>query len=316
MQAARKAKSGRGGWIVWMQASSRPSRSAIAGSAGSSVGSPVIRSGAAIPSTRRMMKNGLPQTAASSLAKSGSGTCTPAAKSAFCTANSWWRVRLAATPVAADVRNTSRCSPSSAPPEKRASSPQFSCSAPPLSGLKAVISTVLAALANARNRANAARHGSDRGDAVPAIDRDHRACQVRASRRSKQQHRAIEILGLPKALQRYARDQRLAGLGLEESAVEIGLDIARRQRVDENAVSRQFHRQHMRQVGQPGLGGAIGRHPAYRAQTEHRGDIDDATRAPRADQVMSEFTRCEPGALEVCVDHVVPIGLGVLEQRL
>jgi len=31
---------------------------------------------------------------------------------------------------------------------------------------------------------------------------------------------------------------------------------------------------------------------------------------------MSEFTRYEPGALEVRVDHVVPIGLGVLEQRL
>ena len=34
------------------------------------------------------------------------------------------------------------------------------------------------------------------------------------------------------------------------------------------------------------------------------------------DQVKSEFTRYEPGALEVRVDHVVPIGLGVLEQRL
>ena len=38
----------------------------------------------------------------------------------------------------------------------------------------------------------------------------------------------VEILGLPKALKRYARNQRLAGLGLEERAVEIGLHIAGR----------------------------------------------------------------------------------------
>ena len=64
--------------------------------------------------------------------------------------------------------------------------------APPLSGDSAVISTVLTALI----AANAGRRSSDRGDAVPSIDRYHRTGQVRASRRSEQKHCAIEILGL------------------------------------------------------------------------------------------------------------------------
>src|SRR6201987_2616648 len=110
--------------------------------------------------------------------------------------------------------------------------------APPRSGVSPVISTARARLASARNRASPARRstcGSDCRDAVSTIDRDNRPGYISARRRGKKQQRAIEILGLPEALQRNARDQRLAGLGLEEGTVEIGLDIARRQGVHKDA---------------------------------------------------------------------------------
>src|SRR5271166_5747783 len=272
-----------------------------------------------------MVKNGLPIISGSSLAQSGSGTVTPAAKAALRTANSSSRPRLAATPVGAAVRNTSRCSPEKAPPEKYASTAQFSWIAPPRSGVKPVTSTVSAPLAATRNRTNAGRRpsaaapgprGSDRGDPVPAIDCDHRAGHVGARRRRQQQHRSVDILRLRDTAQRNASFELLAGLGTEEIAIEIGLDITGRDRVDENAVPRQLHRQYSGQMDQTGLCRGVARHAADGALTEDRGNIDDPSGPLSLDEVLGELARHQPGALEVGVEDVIPFLFGMLQHRL
>src|SRR5215467_6022970 len=116
--------------------------------------------------------------------------------------------------------------------------------APPRTGARPVISTASARVAEARNRARPARRsacgGSDCRDAVSAIDRKNRAGYISARRRGEEQQRTVEILGLTEALQRNSGDQRLAGLSLKESAIEVGLDIARSQRIDEDVVPSQF----------------------------------------------------------------------------
>src|SRR6266851_6877999 len=155
---------------------------------------------------------------------------------------------------------------------KRAVNSQFSWIAPPGSSRGSVTPTFLAPLASARKRASSTR--SNGGNAVAAIDRNYRASDIGARRRRQEQQRAVEVRRLRDALQRDAIDQVLAGLGLEELAVEIGLDIARRQRIDENAVPRQLHRQHMGQMNEASLRRAIGRDPPDRAQPQYRGDVD------------------------------------------
>src|SRR5437763_5304186 len=246
----------------------------MSGKAGSNAGSAVMIRPCAVLSTRVMNKNGFPITSGSAQAKSGSGTVTPAAHTARNTANSSRRDRLDGTPVAASVRSTSRCAPAKSPPLNSASMPQFCWIAPPASRSQAMISTFSAPLASARNRASCARSNGSNG--VAAIDRENRAGHIGTGGRAEEQQRAIEIRRLSETTQRYAPDQRLAGVGLEEFAVEIGLDIAWRQRVDENAVARQLHRQHMRQMRQTCLRRAIARHAADRARREDRRDIDDA----------------------------------------
>src|SRR5260370_20550525 len=111
--------------------------------------------------------------------------------------------------------------------------------------------TLFRSLASARKRASSTRSNS--GNAVAAIDRNDRAGHIGARRRGQEQQRAVEVRRLSDALQRDAVDEVLAGLGLKELAVEIGLDIARRQRIDEDAIARQLHRQHMGQMNEAGL---------------------------------------------------------------
>src|SRR2546430_8902927 len=107
---------------------------------------------------------------------------------------------------------------------KRAVNPQFSWIAPPGSNCGSLIPTFLAPLASTRKRASDI--SSNGGNAVAAIDRNDRAGDIGARRRRQEQQRAVEVRRLCDALQRDAVDQILAGLGLEEFAVEVGLDIA------------------------------------------------------------------------------------------
>ncbi len=57
----------------------------------------------------------------------------------------------------------------------------------------------------------------------------------------------------------------------------------------------------------------LGRNPRI---AENRRDIDDAARLLQRRQALGEFERQHPGALEVRVEHRVPVRLGVLENRL
>src|ERR1700737_912877 len=75
---------------------------------------------------------------------------------------------------------------------------------------------------------------SDRSDGVPAIDGDHRAGDIRPCRRGKEQHCPVEIVRAADAPQRNARFELLARLAAQEVAVEVGLDIARGDSVDED----------------------------------------------------------------------------------
>src|SRR5439155_17440802 len=259
-----------------------------------------------------MTKNGLPIIPGSAQAKSGSGTITPAANTACNTANSSRRARLDGMPVVASVRSTRACGPARRPSENLASIPQFSWIAPPESRSQAAISACFAPPASARKRDSAAR--SNGGNAVAAIDRDDRAGHISAGGRGEEQQRPVEILGLGDPLQRDTRNQSLARLGLEKLAIEIGLDVAGRQRIHQYPVTRQLHRQDMRQVDEPSLGRAIGRDLADRAKTQHRGDIDDPAKPLPFDQMMREFARRQPGALQIGVNDMIPIGLGMLEQ--
>src|SRR5437763_16542644 len=101
--------------------------------------------------------------------------------------------------------------------------------APPGSSVNSPTPTLRASPASVRKRASSI--GSNGGDTVAAIDRDDCAGDIGAGRRCEKDQRAIEVGRLGDALQRDAVDQRLAGRGPEELAVEVGLDIARRQRV-------------------------------------------------------------------------------------
>ena len=73
---------------------------------------------------------------------------------------------------------------------------------------------------------------------MPAIDHDGSAGHEGAGVGAEQQQRAIEILGLAQPALRHAPDQLLARRRLPERPVEVGLDIARRQGVDLDAVAR------------------------------------------------------------------------------
>src|SRR6266567_2091198 len=106
---------------------------------------------------------------------------------------------------------------------KRAVNPQFSWIAPPGSSRGSVTPTFFAPLASTRKRASDI--SSNGGNAVAAIDRDHRARHIGARRGRQEQQRPVEVRRLCDALQWDAVDQILAGLGLEEFAVEVGLDI-------------------------------------------------------------------------------------------
>src|SRR5665213_758480 len=316
----RKARSARGGRIVCSRANSWPSRSASAGRPASSAGSRVIGRPAALPATRRITKNGRPSTALSAQAKSGSGTVTPAAKAARSTANSSTRPRLDGTPVAASVRSTRRCEPARMPPSKLASMPQFSWIAPPASNPIRAISTAAAPLASRRKspsaRCRSASPVSDRGNAVAAIDRDARAGDVGAGGRAQKQERPAEIRDLPDPLHRHPRRQLQSGLALKEIAVEIGHHVAGRYRVDEDVIPRQLHRHRAVEVQHTCFRSKIGGDSCDRAEAQHRGNVDDAPAPLLPNEVMGELARHQPGALEVGVDDVVPIFLGVLEKRL
>src|SRR3954463_10204968 len=70
---------------------------------------------------------------------------------------------------------------------------------------------------------------------MPAVDRDRGAGHPARGIGRKKEEGAVEILRLAEAAHGDALHHGLPGLGLEEGGVDVGRDVARRERVDANA---------------------------------------------------------------------------------
>ncbi len=69
-------------------------------------------------------------------------------------------------------------------------------------------------------------------------------------------------------------------------------------------------------MNEPGLGHGVTRHVARGAISHQRGDVDDAAAALARDQTRRRLARHQPRALEIGVEHAVPILLTVFEDGL
>src|SRR3546814_5447195 len=76
----------------------------------------------------------------------------------------------------------------------------------------------------------------------PAVDLDDRAGHVGGGIGGKEEERRVEVGKASKAALGDALDHGLAGIGLEEAGVEVGADIAGRQRIDADPEAREFER--------------------------------------------------------------------------
>ena len=81
---------------------------------------------------------------------------------------------------------------------------------------------------------------------MPTIDRNDGARHPGRGVGGEEEERAVEILGLTEAAHRDALDHRLPGLAREEFLVELGRDVAGRERVNADAVARPFKGERLR----------------------------------------------------------------------
>src|SRR5579864_3885698 len=67
---------------------------------------------------------------------------------------------------------------------------------------------------------------------------------------------------------------------------------------------------------EPGLGRVVARYVADGTERQERGNIDDPATSPQLDPARGGLARHQPCALQVGVEHAIPILLAVLEERL
>lgn len=118
----------------------------------------------------------------------------------------------------------------------------------------------------------------------------------------------VEILRSAEPSHRDALDHGLAGGGGEEVGIDVGLDIARRERVDADAVARPFERERRVHLPDRRLRDGIGRDAARHAQAEDRGDVDDAPAPSRRPPAPRRLDREQEGAAQIGRHHRVEIG--------
>src|SRR3954452_1711006 len=154
--------------------------------------------------------------------------------------NSSARGRLDAIVAGASLRST-KVRP---PPPRPQRTNQFSWIEPPPSGR---ISSRTRSGAPRRPAIQARKAASWRPSSISqprhemaTVDSNHAPGHVRARLGGKQQERPVKLAGRPEAPLRHPLDQRLAWLRLEEGVVQLGLDVARRQRVYPDLVPRPF----------------------------------------------------------------------------
>ena len=129
---------------------------------------------------------------------------------------------------------------------------------------------------------------------MPAIDDDLGPGDVAPGVRDEQQKRAVKVRGLAEPALRDAPHHRLPGLGREEVAVDVGLDITRAERVHTDPVARPFERERARQLHDPRLGRCIGRDPARHPQPEDvllLVEVSDTTIGTDKDEKLSAYGR-------------------------
>ncbi len=88
---------------------------------------------------------------------------------------------------------------------------------------------------------------------MAAVDGDHRTGHVTRRIGCQQQQRPVEVFQLAEPTLRNALHQRLARFGLEEIAVHVGPDITWRERIDANAITREFGGHRMGQMDETRL---------------------------------------------------------------
>jgi hypothetical protein len=101
-------------------------------------------------------------------------------------------------------------------------------------------------------------------------------------------------------------------VGLQRRGV-VGGDVARRDRVDVDAFGRPLVGEQPCQPCDPALGSGIARHADPALEAQQRGDVDDLA-AALCEHVPPGRLAQEEQALEVGVDHRVPVGLGELDR--
>jgi hypothetical protein len=147
----------------------------------------------------------------------------------------------------------------------------------------------------------------DDDDAPVMNARPHRRRAAAADRRDPQ---------APEPALQDALEQPDARRGRPESPVEVGLDVAGRDRVHLDAVTCPFHREHARQVDQAGLRRRVRRQVPDRAQAHDRRDVHDPTGTLGGDERTGDGLRDEPCAAQVRREDGVPVGFGQVERCL
>ncbi|MCY1169227.1 hypothetical protein D9M73_92470 [compost metagenome] len=134
-------------------------------------------------------------------------------------------------------------------------------------------------------------------------------------RTAAQKHRrAAQIGGIaPFARRNALEDRAVARLVSLQSRGIVGRDIARRNRIDVDALARPFIGEQLGQPANAALGRGIARHANAALKGQHRRDIDDLA-GPFRDHVPPRRLAQEEHRFEIGVDHRIPIVLGKIDR--
>src|SRR5512134_551367 len=148
-----------------------------------------------------------------------------------------------------------------------------------------------------------------------AVHRDVGAGDVARLLGHEERHHRGDLLGLGQAAHRDRVDDLLAHVRADR-AHQVGLDVARRDGVDGDALAHHLLRQRLREPHHARLGGGVVGLPELALNRVHRGDVDDAPPAA-LDHAVDHLARDVEHAVEVGVDDRHPVLLGhALEHRV
>ena len=112
-----------------------------------------------------------------------------------------------------------------------------------------------------------------------------------------------------------ARQQLLAARRIVLQRLRrVGAHIARRDRIHVDALGGPFVREQLGEARDAVLRGRVGRHADAADLRQDRRHVDDLAASSARDRTLGERLREEEHALEVDIDHVVPVLLGELQR--